>query len=188
MGDGTKCNIEVQRSDNDDHLKRARYNASCITVKDSNPGDRFENVMDVYVVYISEFDFLGKGKTIYHIDKTIRETADVVDDGLHEIFVNTVIDDGTDIADLMSCFTKKEVKNPKFPILSSEVQRLKETEGGLSAVCEVMNKYIVEEKKESIIEMLKDNVPRETIKRYLKVTDKDIEDVEASLLKFGARN
>ena len=30
---------------------------------------------------------------IYHIDKTIRENGRVVDDGLHEIFVNTAIDD-----------------------------------------------------------------------------------------------
>lgn len=33
LGNGTKCNIEVQRSDNDNHLKRARFNASSITVK-----------------------------------------------------------------------------------------------------------------------------------------------------------
>ena len=26
-----KCNIEVQKADNDDHLKRVRYHASCIT-------------------------------------------------------------------------------------------------------------------------------------------------------------
>ena len=141
MGNGTKCNIEVQRSDNDDHLKRARFNAASITVKASNPGDRFENVLELYIVYISEFDFLKKGKTIYHIDKVLRETGDVVDDGLHEIFVNTVIDDKTDIAELMACFTKKEVNNPKFPELSSEVKRLKETEGGARTVCEVMQKY-----------------------------------------------
>lgn len=36
---------------------------------------------------------------------------------------------------------KKEVDNPKFPLLSSEVKRLKETEGGVHAVCEVMQKY-----------------------------------------------
>ncbi len=27
LGDGTKCNIEVQRAHTDNHLKRARYNA-----------------------------------------------------------------------------------------------------------------------------------------------------------------
>lgn len=141
LGNGTKVNVEVQRSNNDNHLKRARFNASSITVRDSNPGTKFEDVLELYIVYISEFDFLKGDKTIYHVDKVLRETGTVVDDGLHEIFVNTAIDDGTDIADLMSCLTKKEVKNPKFPALSSEVKRLKETEGGVFAVCEIMKKY-----------------------------------------------
>ena len=90
-----------------------------------------------------------------HIDKIIRETGDVIDDGLHEIFVNTTVDDGTDIADLMACFTKKEVKNSKFPKLSGEVQRLKETEGGLSAVCELMEKYNQEAVDTEIKERIK---------------------------------
>lgn len=141
LGNGAKCNIEVQRSDNDDHLRRVRFNAASITVKESNPGDNFKDVIELYIVYISEFDFLKGEKTIYHIDKVLRETGEVVDDGLHELFVNTVIDDGTRIADLMSCFTKKEVKNPNFPYLSNEVKRLKTTEGGVAAVCEVMEKY-----------------------------------------------
>lgn len=67
-----------------------------------------------------------------------------VDDGLHEIFVNTVIDDGSDISALMSCFLRKEVNNSKFPKLSNEVTRLKTTQGGASAVCEVMEKYAKE--------------------------------------------
>lgn len=141
LGNGTKCNIEVQRSDNDNHLKRARFNASSITVRDAEPGITFDEVIELYIVYISEFDFFKGNKTIYHLEKVLKETGEVVDDGLHEIFVNTSIDDGTDIAELMSCFTKKEVKNAKFPALSSEVKRLKETEGGVQVVCEVMQKY-----------------------------------------------
>ena len=141
LGDGSKCNIEVQRSNDDDHLKRARFNASSITVKDSEPGEKFENVQEVCVVYISEFDFLKGGLTVYHVDKVIRENGQVIDDGLHEIFVNTVIDDVSDIADLMSCFEKKEVNNPKFPLLSSRVRDLKTTEGGAAAVCEAMKQY-----------------------------------------------
>jgi len=42
---------------------------------------------------------------------------------------------------LMACFMKKEVKNPKFPALSAEVSRLKETEGGAQSVCAVMERY-----------------------------------------------
>lgn len=162
LGNGTKCNIEVQRSNNDNHLKRARFNASMITVKDSNPGETFNEVIELYIVYISEFDFLKGGKTIYHVEKVLRETGEPVDDGLHEIFVNTVIDDGTEISDLMACFMKKEVKDPKFPKLSAEVTRLKETEGGAQAVCEVMERYeklavskaLQTEKNEKIIRMI----------------------------------
>ena len=58
------------------------------------------------------------------------------------------IDDGSDIAALMSCFLRKEVNNPKFPKLSNEVTRLKSTQGGASAVCEVMEKYAKEYAKE----------------------------------------
>ena len=141
LGDGTRVNIEVQRSDNDDHLKRVRFNAASITVNESYTGESFNDLANVIVVYISEFDFLGGGKTIYHVDKVLRETGVVIEDGEKAIFVNTVNDDGTDIADLMSCFTRKQVNNPKFPVLSDEVQGLKQTEGGLSAMCKVMEHY-----------------------------------------------
>ncbi len=181
LGNGSKCNIEVQRANNDDHLRRARFNAASITVKESAPGDKFKDVVNVCIVYISEFDFLNKGKTIYHIDKTIRETKDVIDDGLTEIFVNTVINDGTDIADLMSCFTKTDVNNPKFPKLSSEVKRLKNTEGGLKSMCDLMQKYnqeAVDKKQREIIKnMIKEKLPFEQIARIVKISIEDVEKI-----------
>lgn len=141
LGDGQKVNIEVQRSDKDSHLKRVRFNASSITVKESQTGEAFGEIPEVYIVYISEFDFFEKGRTIYHVDSVIRETGDTVVDGLHRIFVNTVCDDGSDIANLMSCFTKKMVNNPKFPVFSARMRELKEEEGGISHMCEIMEKY-----------------------------------------------
>ena len=42
LGDGSLCNIEIQRADNDNHLKRARFNAASITVKESEIGTNFE--------------------------------------------------------------------------------------------------------------------------------------------------
>ena len=141
LGNGEKCNIEVQRSDNDDHIRRVRFNASSITVRESQIGDRFEDVAEVYVVYISEFDVFDRGRTIYHMDNVIRETGEMVDDGLHRIFVNTVYNDGSKIADLMACFTKKEVNDPEFPEFTRRMHELKNEEGGLDIMCEVMQKY-----------------------------------------------
>ena len=107
LGDGTKCNIEVQKSDDDNHLKRARYNAACITASATNTRTKFENVPSVYVVYITDFDFIGENRTIYHVQMTCRETGSVLDDRLNEIFVNTAVNDNTDISELMVYFKEK---------------------------------------------------------------------------------
>ena len=153
LGDGKKVNIEIQRADNDDHFRRARFNASAITVKDSNPGERFEEVLDLYVIYITEHDFIKEKKTTYHIDKVIRETGSVIDDGLEEIFVNTEIFDGTDIAELMQCLKQTSVNSPKFPAITEAVWNLKETKGGASTVCEIMQKYMNESAEKARAEM-----------------------------------
>ena len=150
LGNGTKCNVEVQRSKHDDHLRRVRFNAASITKVEFESGELFADIPNVCIVYISEFDFLGYGKTLYHIDKVIRETGTAIDDGLQEIFVNTCIDDGSDVAELMRCFIQKDVNNPKFPVFSSRVNRFKNTEGGLHRMCELMERYMAEGKAEAL--------------------------------------
>lgn len=148
MGDGSKCNIEIQRADNDDHLRRARFNAASVTVRESNPGDKFRDVVDVYVVYITEFDIFGYNKTIYHVDKTIRENGVTINDGLHEVFVNTKIKDGTKISHLMELFTKTQFESKEFPALSKRVNFLKTSEGGKTEMDTVMGKLLKEERAE----------------------------------------
>ena len=141
LGNGKKCNVEVQRSNMDHHLKRVRFNASVITVRDSQTDDKFEKTIDLIVVYISEFDIFKCGRVIYHVDSVIRETQEKVDDGLERVFVNTAVKDGTTISEYMGCFLQKEIDNAKFPKLTNRVHYLKHEEGGVNAVCEIMRKY-----------------------------------------------
>ena len=141
LGNGKKCNVEVQRSNKDHHLKRVRFNASVIMVRDSQTDDKFEETIDLIVVYISEFDIFKCGRVIYHVDSVIRETQEKVDDGLERVFVNTAVKDGTTISEYMDCFLQKEIDNAKFPKLTNRVHYLKHEEGGVNAVCEIMRKY-----------------------------------------------
>ena len=141
LGNGKKCNVEVQRSNEDHHLKRVRFNASVITVRDSQTDDKFEETIDLIVVYISEFDIFKRGRVIYHVDSVIRETQEKVDDGLERVFVNTTVKDETSISEYMGCFQQKEIDNAKFPKLTNRVHYLKHEEGGVNAVCEIMRKY-----------------------------------------------
>ena len=139
--DGKKCNVEVQRSDDDDHLRRVRFNASSIAVKDSQTGKNFREIEDIIVVYISKFDIFNANRVIYHVDSVVRETGYAINDGLIRVFANAQIKNGTIASEYLDCFLKKEVNNSSFPELTKRMNYLKHQEGGLQAVCEVMERY-----------------------------------------------
>ena len=71
-----------------------------------------------------------------------------VSDGLEEIFVNTNIDDGSAVADLMRCFLQSNVSNPKFPALSRKMNGIKNTKEGMHSMSAVIDKYYGEEIQE----------------------------------------
>ena len=149
-GDGRHINIEVQKSDDDNHLKRARYNAAVLTTNISETGKKFEFIPDVCIVFISKFDIFDGGLPLYHIDKVVRETGQVIEDGLTEIFVNTVNYDGSKPARLMKLFTENDAySNDEFPITSELKSILKSSEGGSRAMNEILEKLISDEKRES---------------------------------------
>lgn len=142
LENGEECNVEVQKADDDDHQKRVRYNTSCITANITEPGVKFKNVPDVIGIYISKFDIFKSGKTVYHIDRVIRETGEVQDNGMQEIYVNTKIDDGTDIADLMHIFTEPDAYDfQKFPKVSKRKKQFKGNEGGEKEMCDLVENY-----------------------------------------------
>ena len=149
-GDGRQINIEVQKADDDNHLKRARYNAAVLTTNVSETGKRFEFIPDVCIVFISKFDIFDSGLPLYHIDKVVRETGQVIEDGLTEIFVNTVNYDGSKPSRLMKLFTENDAySNDEFPVTSELKSRLKSSEGGSRAMNEILEKLISDEKRES---------------------------------------
>lgn len=142
LENGKECNVEVQKANDDNHQKRVRYNTSCITANITEPGTKFKNVPDVIGIYISQFDMFHSGKTVYHIDRVIRETGEVQDNGLQEIYVNTKINDGTDIAELMRIFTVSDAYDfEKFPKVSTRKKQFKESEGGNEEMCDLVENY-----------------------------------------------
>lgn len=143
-----KCNIEVQRAKHDDHLRRVRFNAASIAVKDSNEGEQFKEIEDIIVIYISEFDIFNQGQVKYYVDSVIRGSGVRVDDGLERIFVNTAVKDGSGIAKYMECLMQAEVDNPEYPELTKRMKYLKHQEGGLDTMCDVMEKYTKEAREE----------------------------------------
>ena len=163
LENGKECNVEVQKANDDDHQKRVRYNTSCITANITEPGAKFKNVPDVIGIYISKFDMFQAEKTVYHIDRVVRETGEVQDNGLQEIYVNTKIDDGTDIAELMHIFTDPNAYDfEKFPKVSKRKKQFKESEGGNEEMCDLVENY-AKERAEAAAKEVAEKATKEAI-------------------------
>jgi predicted transposase/invertase (TIGR01784 family) len=147
-GDGKQVDIEVQKADDDDHQRRVRYNGAILTTNVADTGIKFENVPDVCVVFISKFDIFEGNRPLYHVDRIVRETGKIVDNGFEEVYVNTKIKDDSEVSELMEVFVNDDAYNKKFPKTSDGKRRYKETERGLDLMCEIMEKLREEAKDE----------------------------------------
>ncbi|MBD5470049.1 MAG: hypothetical protein HDR19_02720 [Lachnospiraceae bacterium] len=145
-GNGTQVDIEVQKADDDDHQRRVRYNGAILTTNIADPGIKFEKVPNVCVVFISKFDMFEGNLPLYHVDRVVRETGKVVNNGFEEVYVNTKIKNNSEISELMEVFVNDNAYNSKFPKTSDSKHRYKETEGGLNAMCEIMERLTAEER------------------------------------------
>ena len=69
--------VEVQKADDDDHQRRVRYNASCVTANITEPGTKFRQVPNVCEIYITKFDMFKGGKTVYHIGCREKDESEI---------------------------------------------------------------------------------------------------------------
>ena len=141
-GDGRHINIEVQKADNDDHLRRVRYNGSVLTTNITETGTKFEFVPDVCIIFISAFDMFKSGLPLYHVKKVVMETGQIVEDGLTEIYANAVIDNGSKFSKLMKVFTENDTYNTDdFPVTSEIKARFKFDEGCAVKMDETLQRW-----------------------------------------------
>lgn len=157
LGDGRNVNVEVQKANDDDHQRRVRYNGAILTTNSTETGIDFKNIPDVCVIFIAKFDIFGKSLPVYHIQRTIKETGDFVDNGFEEIYVNALVRDGSEISELMEVFTEQGKYNDKFPVTSAAKHRFTETEEGVSIMCEVIQEIAIEEREETTNRMFRLN-------------------------------
>ena len=177
-------NIEIQNKNDTNHLKRVRYNEACVTTLATDPGTDFENIPTVYSLYVSDFDMFKKGKTIYHIRKSVIETDQIVDDGTFEIYANTVINDGSTIAEYLQLLKKPSINNPKFPHLTEGVKYLKNEERGVEKMSGFLAELLEREVKKGVQEGIEKQLPIELKKELQKEIEKQLPiEVERELQK-----
>ena len=152
LPDKKLVNIEIQNGNNTDHFKRVRYNEACVTTQTTDPGTDFKNIPTVYSLYVSDFDMFKQGKTIYHTRKSVIETDQTIDDGTFEVYANTVIDDGSTIAEYLQLLKETSINNPKFPHLTDGVKYLKNEERGVEKMSGFLAELLEKEVKKGVQE------------------------------------
>ena len=117
--EGKHYNIEIQRQDEGADARRARYNSSLLDANLTHPGDRYEELRETYVIFITERDVLKAGLPIYHIDRMIQETGKPFGDGSHIIYVNAQCKNDTPLGKLMHDFSCTQADDMHYPVLPS---------------------------------------------------------------------
>ena len=140
--------IEIQRKNTVDHARRIRLYASMIDSNFLRKGTSYDQMPEVYIIYISETDIWKKGRLTYPIEKRLKNTTALYEDGLHILYINTAINDGSPIAELMQYFKKTDPDDMRFGALSKRIHYLKKEEGGYVEMCEISEMIFNEGKNE----------------------------------------
>lgn len=127
---GRIYNIEIQRDSRGAGKKRARFHSSLLDVNLLDKGGNFDDLPEVYVIFITEEDVLGMGKAVYHIGRCLLDTDERFDDGSHMIYVNGACRDGSPIGLLMHDFFCTDADEMHYSVLADRMRYFKGTGKG----------------------------------------------------------
>ena len=145
---GEEIDIEVQGNSEGAHVRRARYHSSMVDSRMLKEGQAFRELKDSYVIFIYRHDKFKKGLPVYHIDRYVRETGEIFEDGSHIVYVNGNYKGDDEIGQLMSDFHQVDPDNMHYKELSQGVKHFKEVEEGRDSMCEAVQEYAKEYAKE----------------------------------------
>ncbi len=160
-----------------------------IDVRMLKAGQEFEEIHDSYVIFITEKDVIGMGLPVYHVDRTIEESGEKFEDGSHIIYVNgSYRNNEEEIGRLMHDFRCEASDEMLNSMLSEHVRYYKESKGGLTKMCELVEELvaefgeirareIAEERVKEITEKRVKETAKETAIRMLKKGKLSLEEI-----------
>jgi predicted transposase/invertase (TIGR01784 family) len=144
---GKLYNIEVQRADSGAIPQRARYNSVMLDYHELKKQEKFKELPESFVVFITEKDVIGDGLKIYHADRIIRETGKEFSDGTHIIYVNGAYkgEAGKPLDDLIHDFFCANPEEMRHKQLAKRVAFFKENKGGVNSMSSIIAEFFKDE-------------------------------------------
>ncbi len=181
--DGKVYDIEVQNDDAEADIHRARFHSSMLDTKMLKEKQKFKEIHDSYVIFITKNDYMKMGLSMYHVERTVQEAGTLFGDGSHIIYMNgSYKDDSDPVGKLMHDFRCTSAVDMFYQELANPVRHFKETEGGRNQVCKAMEEYgkriATKEKEESALKMIaKGKLTFEEIAEYLELSVERVEEL-----------
>lgn len=183
--------VEVQRESSGADPHRARFHSSMLDTRMLKEKQDFKEIHDSYVIFITEHDVLKAGKPIYHIKRTIEETAGDFKDGSHIIYVNGAYKNEQDpIGKLVHDFKCKKPDDMYYEELAQPVKYFKESandpdsEGG-HKMSEAAEK-VIQRRAEEMFQSRAEEVIHRKAEEMLQSRTEDVRvEMVGNLLRLG---
>ena len=145
---GRAVDIEMEKSIDGASPLRARYHASILDSSVSYPAEKWQELPDIYVIFICEEDVFKTGELVNPVQRYMND-KNIFDDKVHIIYINANIQDETPLGKLMHDLMCKNPEEMYYEALRRRVGYFKNNEGGKKVMCDVIQKLVEEEKKKA---------------------------------------
>lgn len=143
-------NIEVQRSNQGAHPKRARYNSGLIDVREIDKGSTVENLPEKYIIFITENDYFHEGLPLYSYSMRRNDNYQPLNDGSNTIYVNGEYRGDNPLGKLMQDFSCINPNLMHYQELAKVASYYKDTPKGVDDMCEIMEELCRERENEGM--------------------------------------
>ena len=176
---GKIFNIEVQNADEQKSFgpQRSRYHQSVIDASLAPKGIDFDELPELYVIFITPFNPLkkyGRNKVAYY--KTSYLDGIEWNNQVHEIYLNAEVKDGSALSEMLQFFKTADPNDNRFGPLSDSVRKYKYVDEEVNTMCRAVEEY-AEERERIAVEKANEEAAEEMAQKSVRFVD--------SLLKKG---
>ncbi len=188
--EGQQYDLEVQRDDKGATPHRARYHSSAMDVDNLKEKQKFSDLPNTYVIFITEKDFFGNGKAVYPIERMNLATGEPFGDGEHILYINGAYenkDDTSDLAKLIHDFRCSKAEDMLLQPLADRTRYFKETPEGVEYMCKAMEERITDKQiKIAYNLLLLGTVSKEDIAKATELPLETIMEIEQEMKSVSA--
>ena len=148
LSDGKIINIEMEKNEENATPLRARYHASILDCSESFAGEEWNQIEEMYVIFICEKDVFNTKQLVNPIERYMVN-GDLFNDKLHIIYLNASIQDESPLGLLMHDLMCSDPSQMYYEVLRTRVSYFKKSERGKLKMCKKLRELVEEERKEA---------------------------------------